>query len=127
MMKREKHRPRAGRPLAIWLGAVLIAISALFGPAAGAQERILTEEEEHETGWDRVYQFPVPEENIFIHDKSLPLPEVLKKLSAPSSYIRKEDIGEIGGFTGDFPLPLNDSVQAYIAFWTGKNRGSFKR
>lgn len=123
-MKKRKFLTRAlGRLLGGSLAAVMAAGLCLYPLRVRADDQPPPEQEEYENGWDHVYQFPVPDEEIFIHDKTLPLSEVIKKLSAPSTYISPETVGEFG----EFPLLTNEYVQAYIAYFTGSNRGGFKR
>lgn len=94
-------------------------------PWSGPHGGLMTEQEESlpESGWDNLYVFPYSTDDIQTWDKSYPLSEVIRKLSAPSGYF----IVEEEMTTGPFPLPINKFVQPYLDYFSKKARGGYKR
>lgn len=109
-------------------GAVFFLLAAPAGPLSA--EFVFDPEPPEEllddSGWHS-HQFPLPEDNIFVWDKSFPLPEVLKKLSSPTHYeympetVAPRVVSSIG-----FPLPVNSYVEKYVNYFTRERPQSFR-
>jgi peptidoglycan lytic transglycosylase D len=82
--------------------------------------------QEMDHSWESTYVFPLKDE-IHVYDKSIPLPEILRVISTPAVNIEFLPVEEYE-VCGPFPLPMNDSVKAYMRRWTmPRGRKSFAR
>jgi membrane-bound lytic murein transglycosylase D len=90
-------------------------------PAARAQ---LDESDDLGSGNGMDYSFmtPPPLSDVHVYDKSMPMPEVIRKLHEPSGYILDEEME-----AGPFQLPLNEYVQSYIDYFCGRAHNDFSR
>ena len=110
---------------------IIITLTVLLPliPGAGSaqtlpEERGIQEPEpEYLNGWEHSFVFPVPPDFVHVRDKSMPLPEILRELSAPGGYVSPDDLIT----TGPFPLTLNSRVQSYIDYYSGPARRDFAR
>lgn len=105
--------------LVLFLGTAPAAGSETFGAPEGETERPESD------GLDYSFITPPALEDVRVYDKSMPLPEVFRKIHEGSfhyfgsSYIFDENSA--------FPLPINEDVQAWIDQFTVRGRGGFQR
>ena len=105
--------------LVLFMGAAPTAGSETFGSPEWEPERPESD------GLDYSFINPLPLEDIHVYDKSMPLPEVFRKIHEGSfhyfgsAFILDENSA--------FPLPINADVQAWIDQFTVRGRGGFQR